>query len=55
MKPSSHRVKRRVIRQMYVSTLNKFQGKSGKESVQGAEDDNKPLLSGNCLVHHNAT
>jgi Ca2+/Na+ antiporter len=42
-------VKRRVIRQMYMNTLSKFQGKGGGKlsagTVQDTEDETKPLLS----------
>ena len=47
------RLKRRVIRQMYMTTLGKFQSDSGSGrrvqatgTVQNAGDETKPLLSG---------
>ena len=40
------RLKRRVIRQMYMNTLGKFSVSGRTGTVQNAEDETKPLLSG---------
>lgn len=46
-----NRIKRRVVRKMYLTTLGKFQsGSSGgvrsAGTVQTSEDESKPILSG---------